>query len=104
NMTKTHSPQYAVKIGGRRAVLLAEILLPYLRVKHEQAALLAAFGATYEYTFSPQTPGLPDHLKVERERLKARMRVLNAKAKSFQSDQTLESLHHPHPGMSRDAV
>jgi hypothetical protein len=42
---ENYRPQFIVRLSGKRAVLMAGRLHPFLKVKHEQARLMATFPA-----------------------------------------------------------
>lgn len=70
-----HRTQWRVQVTGRRAQLLCEAIAPFLRVKHEQAALVLAFPVD-----ARRGPGrgLTDDIRSERARIRTAMSALNA--------------------------
>jgi len=73
-----HQTQYSVRIEGKRAALLCERLLPALRVKREQAAVVVRFAETYRATDGWER-SLTGDIYATREGLKQTMHRLNSR-------------------------
>ena len=71
--------RYKIQVRGRKAVEWAKFLLPFLRLKTEQANLLIQFP------FCNQKP-VPHHIMMLREQQQAKMNQLNATGPRLQSD------------------
>ncbi len=69
-----HKPQYRFQVFGKRARLLCEAMLPYLKIKHKQAKLVMAFPGD-QYHGPANT--IPDDINVERYRLRDTINALN---------------------------
>jgi aromatic ring-cleaving dioxygenase len=70
-----YRPQYRFNVFGKRAKLLCEVLLPYLRVKHEQARLVTAFPV--DARVAPGVKIERSALNEERYRLRDEINALN---------------------------
>jgi hypothetical protein len=66
------------RLGAQRAAAACEALVPYLRVKHEQAALVVAFYRDSRFQFK-QRRALPDREITARREYVAKCRALNAR-------------------------
>jgi len=66
--------QYRVQMVGKRAMLLCEVMLPFLKVKHEQARLVATFPI--EYRLGPGVK-ISQDLNEVRYRLRDQINALN---------------------------
>lgn len=71
-------PQVGIKLHGGRAQLLARHLLPYLRVKHEHAQIIATFPA--EGRTGPGKP-VADDIVAARKAAFEQMKALNHRGK-----------------------
>ena len=71
-----HSPLFKLVIADRQAIRAATLLLPWLRVKREQAELILALAAT-RLDGPGRFQGLDPSVIEQREHIKARLTVLN---------------------------
>lgn len=73
--------QYSVRIHGKRAIALCRRLLPYLKVKREQANLLLDFPFEDRRGRSPSDRFLDPAIVAKRADLRDRVNALNARGK-----------------------
>ncbi len=77
NKPAHHADQYGWKTSGRRAGLLCARLLPYLRVKAEQARLVIEICETIGATPAGRGQQVSAEVIEQRLAMKARMHILN---------------------------
>jgi len=70
-----HRAQYHWRIQGHRAVNLACLLLPFLRVKAKQAEVFVSFGKTYSDDGWEKV--LSEDIKLKRDSMCDEIRILN---------------------------
>ena len=95
-----HRTQYVVRIAGKRATVLAGRLIPFLRVKGEQAHLLVRYAETYgahsglNQSLSHEEYALREGLKQEMHRLNSRRGPLNrpATAREVRQDVSIKTV------------
>ena len=71
---RTQRPQFIVKIFGRKAQLLCQRILPYLKVKQQQARLVTQFPVD---TRSGPGNYIPDEIQAIRMKLREQINGLN---------------------------
>jgi len=69
-----YRPQFMIRLGGRRAIWLCTAILPYLKVKKEQANILYRFSETYRTGWETKTP---EEVIAARQALKDEIHRLN---------------------------
>jgi hypothetical protein len=71
---------YSWRINGHLAIQFAKALLPYLKIKRIQAETLIEFEKTIQ--LKEFRHKLPPEVRAERERIKAKMTILNMRGKN----------------------
>ena len=72
-----HKPTYHWRLSGQKAAEFCGLLLPYLRLKHEQAKLVIAFRGQLNAAPNPRAHGLSEESIEERREVVAKVHRLN---------------------------
>jgi hypothetical protein len=80
--TDRHADKFDWRLYGTAAVAFLRDVRPYLRVKHRQADIGIAYGATIGRKGVTWRYGLPPEIVVARERMLVELRLLNRRGRA----------------------
>ena len=88
NFKKTPKPMYYYRVSGKRARLLCEVLIPYLKVKIEHAKVLAEYPC--DARIAPGVTIEQTEINAVRERLRKKLTNLNGNYYAYRHPRTTQ--------------